>query len=1723
MADGKVNVEITGNAAQLSQAAKQAASDIKGMATSIEGAGKQASSSLDNIDKSAGKLQSGLSKAVSGASQSFKNFGEAVTNGFNSFKNTSIVSQAESKLTSFGNSVTKTGGTFKTLATGAASNVVALSNTATAAAQVEGKFASMTTKIAGGAQGMSKLDSAVGALVPGLNLGALGFAGMGIAALKSASDFETSMARLQIMTGVTDKSSQSFKDLEAAAISVGEKTTFSSTEAANGLADLAAAGLNVKDSIAAINPVAQAAMINQVGISDAAKVATVSMNAFGLKASDLGKIIDVTTTAANLGVLQFEDFGQAMAAVGSVAKLSNQGLTDITSALIALTNNGQSAADAGTSIKSALLALINPSAEGAAAMKELGINAVDAQGKMRPFAEIVRQIEQSTKGMTDAQRNQLLATMAGSDGIRAFSGALGATITVQRDGKEVTLQGADALQEFQRQLDNSGGSAQKAADIMKGTFGAQLEELKGQVEELVRQFGTELLPVAKETVQVLGTKVEGPGDWFKGFKGLIPILHDAAMSSKDVNEGFRLMGENVVNAQGKVVGFIQPGQALSDWMSKHSTIVADSTQKTAELAKANDAATNTIISQSVAFKTNIQDNIQNRKALAESALAAQMAAQANKQAADSFEYNHKRLFDLNNTIDGNISSFQHLSGPMQAISDKYGVLTGKVNTLEIALEGLNRANDELNGKISANNSIINTMSMGVDQLALKHQNAKIAFDGTNHSLQEGYDQWVKYTEIQAAGGDGAVEAGKKAGDLAKQLTGVDKSFQPLLDTTYNAINANSKHKDSLVATTEQSAKLQSALDPLTAAQRKADDAFEEGATKARGHANALGVTSSAAQTATTAVNKATGQVEKYNETHPAPKLFNNNALQAANDIMKAVAQLQLWNGINAVSKVLTITTNLITNGSPAPSGGGGGGGGGSAPSRPAPTPVGGRSPLSTGASTFGLTSDLGSILKGGGIAAPLAAATQLAAQTAFSLDSLKSNIDQIVSLFKSIDSKALKVAADQAESVSKIASAASGMVDLFGKIKDYSSVGKETMKQVAADSVAMTQEYIAGASQFKVKQLEGAATYIETSGKVASAASSMADALSKLRDYKGPLRDSIAGFTGNVKDLVFDFVEYSRIFTKEALDGAATYIDTSQKVGQAASTMADGLAKVRNWSGLARESIAGFSGNVKDIVFDFSEYAPQFNEDTLAQATRYAEGTGKIGSAISTMADGLSKVRDWSGIARESMAGFAGNVKDIVFDFSEYGKIFTQEALKTASDFAETGGKVTSIIKAAVDGLAALKDYAGLNRANMSLFGSDMVEAVNSFESAGLLFKSDGLKAASDFAEAGGKVTGIIGKAVEGFAALDDYKALAADKLNSFMADLTVTMQDFQTAAQNFKPEVTAATAAFAESAGKITDGLGKAVGLFEGLAKYQGVPQKMLTAFLSDVRLTVQLAGQMVGEVDKSLMPQIDAFGTAIGKLFDGLSKAMGVFQGLEKYKSVPSAVITDFVNEIILTVNIAGTLADKTDKDLMDKAKAFAKSVDDIFGKLKGAIDVFKGLETYKTDTATTMQHMLEGIVEAITKMGDMNTKAEELYEGAVKFANKMADAGREIAKGMSAVGSGGGSGGSPQLPTDGFLPALTGGQPSRGFALGGLVQKSGVYTVGEFGPEEVFLPGGSRVASNTSSYNHSRTTRLEGNVYITIAPPAGTDERKIAQMVKAAIEEVDRQKGARRNNGF
>jgi TP901 family phage tail tape measure protein len=853
--------------------------------------------------------------------------------------------QVETSLGKVGSAGTKAATGLKQLETSAVSSAGAMKNHAAAAAQVEAKTASMAGQFEKSAVGVSGLGSGFAALASPMGMATTGMAGLGIAAIKSAGDFEASMAQLQVMSGISDKTSASFQQLKAAAIQVGEDTKFSSTEAADGMADLAAAGLKTQDVLAAIGPVAQAAMINNVGISDSAKVATVSMNAFGLQAKDMGNVIDVTTTAANLGVLKFQDFGQAMAAVGSVAKLANQGLTGITAELIALTNNGQSAADAGTSIKSVLLSLTNPSSEAADAMKTLGLNIYDAQGKMIPFSQIVKQVETNTKGMTDAQRNQLLATVAGSDGIRAFAGALNATITVQKDGKDVTLQGSAALEEYQKQLDNSGGAAQKAANIIESTFNAKLEQTKGKIDELIRKLGEDLLPFANQVLDQVDQKISD--DSLNTQKWLNSTGHKDDLLTQII---------------GNIGGFGKEADAAkfsADALKRFQTAQVDASKATAQ--------------GSAALKIYVQDNIQTRKYLEESALAEQKVAQANKLAASSAEYYRQRLEDANAAIDYNALSFQHLSPPMQAVYDKANGLTGQISTLEIAIQGLNNANDALSSKMSAESQILQVVGMGVDQANLKYKDTTITLDGHKMTVAETFAAYQDLVKAQDAGGKGAYEAGVKAGQYADVLKSLDHgALAPLVDTTYNATHKNDEYAASMVKNTTDASEYQVQVDALAQKAGKLLDAFEQGAEKARGHANALNQTSSAASTTGTTFDKTTGQLEKYNETHPAiktavtnfaevkelvggaalklgdwsktnaaPKTPNTNFAQIERDIDAAIVKLATWNLRPALSKVLTITTNLITNGSPAPTGGGGSGGAGGGPGGSAPTPTGG--------------------------------------------------------------------------------------------------------------------------------------------------------------------------------------------------------------------------------------------------------------------------------------------------------------------------------------------------------------------------------------------------------------------------------------------------------------------------------------------------------------------------------------------------------------------------------------------------------------------------------------------------------------------------------------------------------------------------------------------------------------------------------------------------------------
>jgi hypothetical protein len=677
-----------------------------------------------------------------------------------------------------------------------------------------------------------------------------------------------------------------------------------------------------------------------------------------------------------------------------------------------------------------------------------------------------------------------------------------------------------------------------------------------------------------------------------------------------------------------------------------------------------------------------------------------------------------------------------------------------------------------------------------------------------------------------------------------------------------------------------------------------------------------------------------------------------------------------------------------------------------------------------GASALGLGDALGASLSG--ISAIDAASKQATVQV-MGLASLSASIDQIVALFSGLNQKTLKAASDSAEMVGKIASAGGSMLDAFAKMKDYTGVSKVNMQHVVDDTVTFTNQYVESSKQFDAKALKGAEQYIDTSGKVASAASSMADTLVKLRDWEGPINASIEGFAYNAKVLTANYYNASLEFNKDMLDATDRYSDTAGKVGESASKTADALVKILDWKGVATVSIEGFVFNQKVLTANYYNASLEFNDKMLEGAGKFAEASAKVADSTGKGADSLAKLKDWEGIATVSIEGFAFNMKVATANFYNASREFDEKMLKGAGDFADTSGKVAQAIGQGVTGLSGLNDYKGVTTATFETFTADLDAAVLAFSQFAVNYQTDSLKAAGVYAETAGKIVGVLKPGVEGFAGLADYKAIAAEKLGAFEADLYKLMQDTTTEAATFKPAALEAGKAWGDAVGGISTGLGNSIKLFEGLQTYKSVPSATITLFINDIELTVHLAGQMAERAKGPLLDRLKEFTDATGGLFTELSNAMSLFKGLQEFKSTPSATIQAFIDEIEITVNKTDALAKKTDTDLLARAKSFSKAVGGIFSELNTAITTFKGLQDLKDDPGKTVDVLIGGVNTAINKMGGAQTAANNLYNEAVAFHKKMQDAANEMAAGLQA----GANMGSPGATTSG----LSGFSPLRG----------------------------------------------------------------------------------------
>jgi TP901 family phage tail tape measure protein len=291
--------------------------------------------------------------------------------------------------------------------------------------------------------------------------------GIGAAAIKVGMDFEAGMAKVQAMAGVSAKDMEKLSDK---AKEMGIKTKFSAKEAADALYYLASAGWKTQEMLGGLEGIMNLAAASGEDLASTSNYVVGSMKALGLQANESARFADVLAKAASNSNTNVAQMGEAFKAGAGTAGMLKYKLEDVSLAMGLMANSNIKGSQAGRLFSTGLLRMVSPTDDVALAMKKLNINMTDASGQMIPLNKLIDNIRSSFSKLTPAQQASNASIIFGKNAIKAWQAIINAT--------------PEDVEKLTKAIANSGGAAQKMADIQLATLSGRITLIKSSLEGL---------------------------------------------------------------------------------------------------------------------------------------------------------------------------------------------------------------------------------------------------------------------------------------------------------------------------------------------------------------------------------------------------------------------------------------------------------------------------------------------------------------------------------------------------------------------------------------------------------------------------------------------------------------------------------------------------------------------------------------------------------------------------------------------------------------------------------------------------------------------------------------------------------------------------------------------------------------------------------------------------------------------------------------------------------------------------------------------------------------------------------------------------------------------------------------------------------------------------------------------------------------------------------------
>ncbi len=326
---------------------------------------------------------------------------------------------------------------------------------AKSAADGIGKVVSATAKITVGAvKTYTASITAAGAAV----------AGLAKSSIDTGKAFDSSMSQVAATMGTTV---DQIEFLAAAAKEMGATTSFTASEAADGLNILAMAGMDMKESVTAtaesaslLETTLNMASAGALSLEDSAGYLTGTLKGFGDEASNAQFYADLMAKGATLANTSVGELGVGLSGISATASSYGLKADSMTLSLLKLADANVTGEKAATSLKAAMSNLYTPTDTAKKALNSLGVSAYDTNGSARDFNTVVDELSNALSGLSAEEANAYKNSIFGIQGLDAFN--------------KMANTSADSIEKFKTGLaEASGSTAEQAA--------TQLNNLEGDI------------------------------------------------------------------------------------------------------------------------------------------------------------------------------------------------------------------------------------------------------------------------------------------------------------------------------------------------------------------------------------------------------------------------------------------------------------------------------------------------------------------------------------------------------------------------------------------------------------------------------------------------------------------------------------------------------------------------------------------------------------------------------------------------------------------------------------------------------------------------------------------------------------------------------------------------------------------------------------------------------------------------------------------------------------------------------------------------------------------------------------------------------------------------------------------------------------------------------------------------------------------------------------------